>query len=415
MSREEQREICEKSSISEYQLKSSLGRIEKTGTLYRLPGSGRKRWKFDLVDRSLREVVQEYGFELSQLTLTELIRKRGISVSTSTVNRVLNSGLWLIKKPKLIPTNTPKHRENRLLFCDQYIAETFGGDGDPTLWIDIDEKAFVEMSRRVMYVPKELEHTIEYIHIHNKTTVEKVMFFGAVAKPRPQRGFDGRILLMPVCEKRSRKRNTKYGKKGEIYNEKITMNVTVFRRYCISHLIPAIRKHLESLPEVTRVVIQMDQAGGHGGGRANIAKTLSVLNGFGKRAKPHITFIAQPSKSPDFNVLDLAVWRSLSCGVVAEKAQKKGRVIDRIIDCVLTRWNNWDAWTRLRNAFDCKKTVLQIVREKGGSNEYDLGHSSRSHATDGPSYMPIQKLDDSDLVSTDDVTEEDSDGDEDDE
>ena len=92
VSNQDRRRICEQASISEHQLSMYLQRIDKTGTLDRVPGSGRKRQKFDLVNQTLREVVKEYEFQLSQLTLTELVRRRGVSVSSSTVNRVLNGG-----------------------------------------------------------------------------------------------------------------------------------------------------------------------------------------------------------------------------------------------------------------------------------------------------------------------------------
>jgi hypothetical protein len=383
--------ICLEFGISKYQLKQLVKNAREKMSLARRPGSGRKRTKFDLVNRTLRDIVLDYGCELSQLTFTELVRQRGISVSSSTVCRILNSEHWIKKKPRILPVITLTHQANRLKFCEEYGTESFGGDDDPTLWIDIDEKNFVECNRRVMYVPKGMEEMFKYIHQTSKTVFEKVLFFGAVAKPRPKQGFDGRVLLMPVCQTKKRERNGKYGKKGEILYEREAMNTQVFIKYCVRHLIPAIRVQLESLPEVKRVIVQMDRAGGHGGGRADISKTLKTLNTAGKRKKPHITFIAQPSKSPDFNALDLGIWYSLSCGVSAQRTEK-GRVIDRIIHHVLERWEHWDAWRRLDNIFESKKAILQIVKDVNGSNEYSMPRSNRSHAHDGPSFLPTQRM-----------------------
>ena len=67
------------------------------------------------------------------------------------------------------------------------------------------------------------------------------------------------------------------------------------------------RVHLEILPEVKWIIIQMDWIGGHGGRHTDISKTLKILNTVGKRKKPYITFIAQLSKSPNFNTLDLEI------------------------------------------------------------------------------------------------------------
>lgn len=66
--------------------------------------------------------------------------------------------------------------------------------------------------------------------------------------------------------------------------------------------------------------------GGHGGGRADIAGTLKTLNQCGSKKKPPVTFIAQPSRSPDFNALDLGAWYSLSSGVPSAKASKKKKI-----------------------------------------------------------------------------------------
>jgi len=63
------------------------------------------------------------------------------------------------------------------------------------LWVGIDEKGFVELARRVMY---QMEAMWKYVHmctdVQYKVKFEKAMFLGAVAKPRPQQNFDGRIL-----------------------------------------------------------------------------------------------------------------------------------------------------------------------------------------------------------------------------
>ena len=333
--------------------------VEQRGT-FRKKQQSRSRKVFSIVDQTMKEIYQVYGGELSQLTIRELCIQRGITCSSQTVHRVLSSPLWKRIQKVLIPTNTPRHRAFRLEFCNKYYNSSFGGDNEDTLWIDIDEKIFINLAQKIVYVPRELEHTVKFAHVASKTPLEKVMFFGAVAKPRPNRDFDGRILLMPVCKKRLRKRKSKYGKVGDVMYERVTMTTKMFIEYCISYLVPAIRQHLIRLPEVKKVIVQLDQAGGHRGGRRQIQPTLDKLTVLAKKVQgktrgPPICFIAQPSKSPDFNVLDLGIWFSLSCGVPAVK-YSEGRMIDRIIHNVLHHWNStWDAWNRLRNVFETKQ------------------------------------------------------------
>jgi hypothetical protein len=227
-----------------------------------------------------------------------------------------------------------------LTFCNKYFLSSFGGENDPILWIDIDKKNFVNLVRKVVYILTDLEDSVKYLHVASKTPLEKVMFFSAVAKPRLNRDFDERILLFLVCTKRIRKRKTKYGKPGEVMFDKVTMNTKLFKEYCIDHLILAILKHIKRLLKVKQVIIQMDQAGGHGGGRKNIASTLNFLNNQAKTIYPSLAlsfqFISQPSKSLDFNILDLGIWYSLSCGVPGVK-WGEGRVINRIFVNVLER------------------------------------------------------------------------------
>lgn len=59
---------------------------------------------------------------------------------------------------------------------------------------------------------------------------------------------------------------------------------------------PAIEKIVEGLPEVSSVIVQMDQAGGHGGGRSDMSKILSSLNSIGETQRIPVNFIAQPSR-----------------------------------------------------------------------------------------------------------------------
>jgi hypothetical protein len=115
------------------------------------------------------------------------------------------------------------------------------------------------------------------------------------------------------------------------------MNKKLFIKYCECHLIPAIRNVLLRLKGITQVVVQVDNAGAHGGGRSDIKNVIKYLNNFGRQALPHITFITQPSCSPDFNALDLGIWFSLACGVKAVRSlvvatgQPKKRLTDKII------------------------------------------------------------------------------------
>ena len=75
-----------------------------------------------------------------------------------------------------------------------------------------------------------------------------------------------------------------------------TMNKALFIHYLKEYLLPSIRKIASLLTEVTNVVVQFDQAGGHGGGRSNMEKLLNELNELGSKESKPVKFITQCSR-----------------------------------------------------------------------------------------------------------------------
>jgi len=59
-------------------------------------------------------------------------------------------------------------------------------------------------------------------------------------------------------------------------------------------------------------------------------KILSEFNDSGKMERVPITFLKQPSQSPDLNSLDLGAWASLAAGVSCVKCNRNQG--ERIID-----------------------------------------------------------------------------------
>lgn len=74
------------------------------------------------------------------------------------------------------------------------------------------------------------------------------------------------------------------------------MNKNLFLMYIQTYLIPTIQKIILNLVEVRKVVIQFDQAGGHGGGRSNMTQLLNKLNEQGKSFPKPFQFITQCSR-----------------------------------------------------------------------------------------------------------------------
>ena len=69
----------------------------------------------------------------------------------------MRSEHWISKKLTVLPLNSDKHQVACNDFACAHIQNCFGGDGDTTLWIDIDEKNFYSFTCRIVYCPIEFE------------------------------------------------------------------------------------------------------------------------------------------------------------------------------------------------------------------------------------------------------------------
>jgi hypothetical protein len=341
----------------------------------------------------LHDIFEDYGGELSQLCLTSLVNREGVEVSKQTIQRILDGPDWKALTMKGIPTNSEKHRLERVKFAQENLDNTFGGDGSDTLWVDVDEKNFKDFDgNRVLYCPSELAHIYDTFNTQTRISKDMVMFFGAVARPRPKKNFNGKILLLPIVKEKIQKRRSEYANKGETVSEPTTLDKKGFIKICTNDLLIEIRKITKKNKEIKKVIVQMDRAGGHGGGRSDMKGILKELNDVGAKERPPVEFTTQSAKSPDFNSLDLGAWNSISCGVPAIKAQKevdpKKKVCTRIIEEVKKRWENWDSMTRLENIFATKSRIMQAVIDAEGDIKYKIPRSGKSHKDEGPSYVP---------------------------
>ena len=126
-----------------------------------------------------------------------------------------------------------------------------------------------------------------------------------------------------------------------------------------------------------KIIIQMDNAGGHGGGKGDISKTtLAELNSWATnfpddllklcpQGPPVFEFVAQPPRSPDLNVLDLGVWTSLQVAVDKLKHDKgnDSPTVSELFDCCIDAWSKWPADKVLDKIFKALVNVLSYSRD----------------------------------------------------
>jgi hypothetical protein len=136
------------------------------------------------------------------------------------------------------------------------------------------------------------------------------MFGAAVGAPIP--GFDGAVGIWPLGEYEIVKNNSKYFSKGDERFVPVNVNRNNFVETLKTKVVPSI---LAKAPKsVQEVEVMFDSAGGHGG-KYGVDKAIKELNAWGCKQRLPVRFITQPTKSPDFNVLDLGAWNSLQSAV----------------------------------------------------------------------------------------------------
>lgn len=220
----------------------------------------------------------------------------------------------------------------------------------------------------------------------DKSKKPHVMFFGAVAKPRPSENFDGRIGLWVVQEEGATyKKTTKVKNPGDEKFVPKIMDASTFHAMLKSKLVPAVESILKNkLPDVRKVVIQMDCAGGHGGGnigdkRELESKLLGIISEEVKGSRASYSFNIQPSSSPDLNVLDLGVWNSICSGVDTVKANDQSTILESLRDNVLHHfWNVWSAQEKLLDTYETRQRVIDSVIKYKGDNQFPIPRSGRS-------------------------------------
>ena len=160
-------------------------------------------------------------------------------------------------------------------------------------WIDIDEKWWDMLRKRAVKVHPG-QHRRTRVPTKSKRFVQKVMGLCAVA--RPCGDFDGRIGMYRCARRKVAQRNSKFHKRGDVYDEDCDIDGDMFYETFTKQLIPDI---YDKMADFDVVLVQMDSARPH-------VKCMAALDAAGKKRKrivgkqmPLIKFVLQPANSPD--------------------------------------------------------------------------------------------------------------------
>ena len=232
-------------------------------------------------------------------------------------------------------------------------------------WVDVDEKWFYvwDNKRRLKILPGRIARRKPIKS--SKRHISKVMFLCAVAKPRPEHGFNGLVGIWRVSETTVAKRTSKKRKKGDAYQKDVTMNGTRYAEFMKDKVFAAIR---EKMLWATCVTVQQDNATPHvKKGNADILKAAGEPPAAGG---PRIVTIEQPPRSPDTNVNDLAFFNSLGA-----KVSKKTKTFDEeeLAQIVEDEYNNYPE-EKLCDLWKLKRELLHLIFADDGGNNYTVPH-----------------------------------------
>ena len=281
--------------------------------------------------------------------------------SKSTVQRVWKEQGYRRVRVRSLPLLTQGHKKARLEWATVYAAaiEPFGDDS--TIYMNIDEKWFyaVRIGQMQWRGRHEKLHPIHLIH---RSHVVKEMFLAAVARPIATRRFAGNIGIWPVTATKTAKHSSKNHKKGDEYLASTSMDASKFKDMLCTLVLPAALKAGRGWAK--KIIVQMDNAVGHGGGSGNINNTtIPALNAWisdnksllvsawGNDDLPQINFITQPARSPDCNVLDLGAWNSLQTTFEKLQIEHLGESvpIETLRQRVQESWSKWSASEKLNS------------------------------------------------------------------
>jgi len=168
-------------------------------------------------------------------------------------------------------------------------------------------------------------------------------------------------------------RNSKYHKRGDVYDEDCEVDGDMFYEIVTKQLIPDI---YAKMADFDVVFVQMDNARPH-------VKRIADLERIGKKRKrikgkqmPLIKFVLQPANSPDTNLNDLCFFRSLSKLVQEHEREIEHSAAnrDKFWNLIVEQYHEFHSRETLERCWDVKTAVNKCILDAKGTNNYKLPH-----------------------------------------
>ncbi|XP_021726855.1 uncharacterized protein LOC110694002 [Chenopodium quinoa] len=255
------------------------------------------------------EFLQSVPLHLRQ---TERSYASALKISDVTLHYLKKKGRLRTHTASNKPALSSDHKVARMKWVLSHINPVLGNE-DPTfedmdIVIHIDEKWFYlnPDKRRFYLLPSEED---PYMAQQSRRFKLKAMFMALIGKPlygpNGELIHDGKYGIFPFTVQERAKKSSKNRAAGTMVTKALqNVNREVIREVLLNKVIPAIiAKWPESQPK--NVIIQWDNARPHQIPTDDEFIAAATTNGF------NIHFVFQPAQSPDLNVLDLGLFRSI--------------------------------------------------------------------------------------------------------
>ena len=281
-----------------------------------------------------------------------------------------------------------RHKVQRL----KWALDEIDGNGmlsDHKDTVHVDEKWFFQMDDGAVCRVFPDKHG-NYIlppprRLYHKSRTPKLMFLVAVARPRPEYNFDGKIGIWHFAKVRKAKRSHKatgtvkgvtdimetYTVDAKVYREVITGKESVME---------AIREKMwwykkgSGKPEAGQEIWLQ-----HDGARPHTAKANEeVFEEKGQEKDFLITVCEQPAQSPDTNMDDIAFFNSLQSDTSCVSTSNLFDLRDAVNKC----YEEYPA-ERLEACWRVLNVNLRGILETEGDNDYAKHVGNRKRATKG--------------------------------
>jgi hypothetical protein len=295
------------------------------------------------------------------------LAKQGIQLSLRTVHNYIDLAKGKISSWSVSPLLTGAHMTARLGYIDQQVVPGQRVFRSVNNDVHVDEKWFFlifEKGVLLLFPEDELPAT----YAQHKNNILKVMFLCAVAKPqlRPDgTRMNGLIACIPFTELVPAQRNSVNRPKGTLEEKPVNATADVYRT-ALRNVLSLIRKRL-FWKKREKIITRQDGAKPHtSGGNMEYFAAQGQMYGW------NIVVDTQCSQSPDVNLLDIGVFRSMQSR--SEEYRVESNSVADLVTRVKKTFDTFP-WQTLDNCWAVLHEHYRLIRMMEGGNNFPNPHS----------------------------------------